>query len=151
LPDRTDVIAHELMSFRRVLVAAPAYLRRRGEPKTPEALGKHDALAYPFTDAMDTWTLVDKEREARVRLNVVVRSNAPLALRALAIDGTGIAMLPAWFVEHEVDSGALRIVLSRWESLPVMVRALHRREHRGAARVRAFIEHLRTAYERPGH
>ena len=78
LPDSTDVIAHELMSFRRVLVAAPAYLKKRGEPRTPEALAKHDALAYPSGDALDSWILVHQEREARVRLNAVFRSNAPL-------------------------------------------------------------------------
>src|SRR5216683_326424 len=140
LPDSTDVIAHELMSFRRVLVAAPAYLKKHGEPRTPEALAKHDAL--------DSWILVHQEREARVRLNAVFRSNAPSALRALAIDGTGIAMLPGWFVEEDLERRALRLVLPGWETEPVAVRALHRREHRGSARVRALVEHLRAAYRR---
>lgn len=147
LPDRTDLVAHELMSFRRVMVAAPAYLERRGEPKTPEALAKHDALSW-FADAMDTWRLVGREQETRIRLNVVFRSNAPSALRALAIDGVGIAMLPAWFVESEVERGALRIVLPQWRTEPVIVRALQRREDRGTARIRALVEHLRGAYER---
>jgi DNA-binding transcriptional LysR family regulator len=148
LPDRTDIIAHELMSFRRVLVAAPTYLKRHGEPRTPGALAKSNALAYPFADALDSWTLVGTEREARVRLNVVFRSNAPSALRALAIDGIGIAMLPAWFVEDEIQRGALRIVLPGWETEPVTVHALHRREQRGAERIGALVEHLRTAYAR---
>jgi DNA-binding transcriptional LysR family regulator len=147
LPDRTDLVAHELMSFRRVMVAAPAYLERRGEPKTPEALAKHDVLSW-FADAMDTWRLVGREQETRIRLNVVFRSNAPSALRALAIDGVGIAMLPAWFVESEVERGALRIVLPQWRTEPVIVRALQRREDRGTARIRALVEHLRGAYER---
>jgi DNA-binding transcriptional LysR family regulator len=147
LPDSTDVIAHELMSFRRVLVAAPAYLKKHGEPKTPEALAKHDALAYP-SDALDSWILVHQEREARVRLNAVFRSNAPSALRALSIDGTGIALLPAWFVDEDLERRALRLVLPGWETEPVAVRALHRREHRGSARVRALVEHLRAAYRR---
>jgi len=147
LPNRTDVIAHELMSFRRVLVASPSYLKRRGEPRTPEALAKHDALSYPFADALDSWDLLGKEREARVRLDVAFRSNAPSALRSLAVDGAGIALLPAWFVEDEVERGALRILLRGWETGPVAVHALHRREHRGSARVRAFIDHLRSAYE----
>jgi len=148
LPDSTDVIAHELMSFRRVLVAAPAYLKKRGEPRTPEALVKHDALAYPSGDALDSWILVHQEREARVRLNAVFRSNAPSALRALAIDGAGIAMLPAWFVDEDLERRALRLVLPGWETEPVAVRALYRREHRGSARVRALVEHLRAAYRR---
>ena len=150
LPDSTDVIAHELMSFRRVLVAAPAYLKKRGEPRTPEALAKHDALAYPSGDALDSWIIVHQEREARVRLNAVFRSNAPSALRALAIDGAGIAMLPAWFVDEDLERRALRLVLPGWETEPVAVHALHRREHRGSARVRALVEHLRAAYRRSG-
>src|SRR2546425_7666131 len=57
LPDSTDVVALELMSFRRVLVAAPEYLKRHGEPRTPEALAKHSALTYSFADALDSWIL----------------------------------------------------------------------------------------------
>jgi len=148
LPDSSDVIAHDLMSFRRVLVAAPGYLKKRGEPRAPEALAKHDALAYPSGDALDSWILVHREREARVRLNAVFRSNAPSALRALAIDGTGIAMLPAWLVDEDLERRALRLVLPGWETEPVAVHALHRREHRGSARVRALVEHLRAAYRR---
>src|SRR5256885_2009132 len=113
--------------FRRVLVAAPAYLKKGGEPRTPEALAKHDALAYPSGDALDSWIIVHQEREARVRLNAVFRSNAPSALRALAIDGAGIAMLPAWLVDEDLQRRALRLVLPGWETEPVAVHALHRR------------------------
>jgi DNA-binding transcriptional LysR family regulator len=150
VPDSADVVAHDLMSFRRVLVAAPAYLKKRAEPRAPEALAKHDALAYPPGDAQDSWILVHREREARVRVNAVFRSNAPSALRALAIDGTGIAMLPAWLVDEDLERRALRLVLPGWETEPVAVHALHRREHRGSARVRALVEHLRAAYRRSG-
>ncbi len=70
------------------------------------------------------------------------------SLRALAIDGIGIAMLPAWFVESEVGRGTLRIVLPEWQTEPVIVRALQRREDRGTARIRALVEHLCAPYER---
>jgi len=49
---------------------------------------------------------------------------------------------------EELERRALRLVLPGWETEPVAVRALHRREHRGSARVRALVEHLRAAYER---
>jgi DNA-binding transcriptional LysR family regulator len=141
-----DVIAHPLASFRRLLVASPAYLKRRGEPKTPEALAKHDALTYAAPGLADTWTLLDGEREARVRLNVVFRSNAPHALRELATAGAGIGLLPEWLVSEQTRSKALRVVLSAWRSAPVNVYALHRTEHRGTRAVRALVEHLRAAY-----
>jgi DNA-binding transcriptional LysR family regulator len=141
-----DVIAHPLASFRRLLVASPAYLKRRGEPKTPEALAKHDALTYAAPGLADAWTLLDGEREARVRLNVVFRSNAPHALRELATAGAGIGLLPDWLVSEQTRSKALRVVLSAWRSAPVNVYALHRTEHRGTRAVRALVEHLREAY-----
>src|SRR5260370_32534589 len=100
----------------------------------------HDALAYLSGDALDSWILVHQKREARVRVNAMFRSNAPSALRALAIDGTGIAMLPAWFVDEDLERHTLRLVLPGWETQPVAVHALPRPAHRGATPVRALVQ-----------
>jgi DNA-binding transcriptional LysR family regulator len=143
-PETTEVVAHRLLSFVRVLVASPDYLKRRGEPPSPEALAKHDALTHAA--GSEGWTLVSQEREARVRLNIAFRSNALHALRHLAESGAGIALLPAWFVRDPIARGALRVVLPSWETAPVPVHALHRREQRGAPRVVKLIDHLRAAY-----
>ncbi len=32
--DRSDLVAHRLFAFQRIVVASPEYLRQRGEPKT---------------------------------------------------------------------------------------------------------------------
>jgi len=141
-----DIIAHPLGSFRRLLVASPAYLRRRGQPKTPEALAKHDALTYTAPGFADAWTLIDEGRQATVRLNVVFRSTSPHAVRELAIAGTGIGLLPEWFVVDQARSDALRVVLPAWRGPQVNVYAIHRTEHRGTRAVRALVEHLRAAY-----
>jgi DNA-binding transcriptional LysR family regulator len=141
-----DVIAHPLTSFRRLLVASPAYLRKRGEPKTLEAVAKHDALTYSAPGLADTWTLLDGAREARVRLNVVFRSNAPHAVRELATAGAGIGLLPEWLVAEQTLSETLRVVLPSWRSAPVGVYALHRTEHRSTRAVRALVDHLRAVY-----
>lgn len=149
-PESTEVVAHRLLSFRRLLVASPAYLKRKGEPQTPEALAKHDALVPATGSGGETWTLTSDEREARVRLNVAFRSNAMHAVRDLARSGAGIALVPTWFVPEDLESGALRVVLPSWQSTPVTANALHRREQRGAPRVLTLIDHLRNAYD-PAH
>ena len=104
-----DIVAHPLASFRRLLVASPAYLKRRGEPKTPEALAKHDALTYAVPGLADMWTLLDEAREASVRLNVVFRSNAPHAVRRAGDGGRG-NRAPARVARHGADEeqGAAR-------------------------------------------
>jgi DNA-binding transcriptional LysR family regulator len=142
----TEVIAHEIFSFRRIVVASSNYLRGRGEPKTPEALAKHDALTYPAGDLSDNWTLTSREREARVRLNVVFRCTALHAVGDLCAQGAGVALLPDWLVAKEVELRSLKRVLPAWTTELVSVNAIHRRALRGAPRVRALVDHLRASF-----
>lgn len=145
-PERTDVVAHRLTTYRRRVVAAPAYLRRQGEPSNPDALAKLDALASPASNPADLWALTDGTREVRLRLPVAFRCNALQAIRDLAVAGAGVALLPEWFVINEIRRGALRFVLPAWHTEPVPVNAIHRAQQRGAVRIRAFVDHLRAAY-----
>ena len=145
-PERTDLIAHLLFSYRRVVVASPDYLKRKGEPATPEALAKHDALTYPAGNPADSWDLVNGERAARLRPGVVFRSNALHAIRDLAVKGVGVALLPEWMVTNDLRRRALRVILPGWQSDLVPVNAIHRTKQRGAPRLRAFVDHLRQAY-----
>jgi DNA-binding transcriptional LysR family regulator len=144
-PLSTALVAQELVVFRRILVAAPAYLKKRGEPARPEALVKHDALMHAIATT-DSWTLQCDIEEARVRPHVVFRSNALHVLRDLAIDGVGIALAPQWFVAPALAARKLRRVLPAWRSAPVTVHAIYRREQRGTKRTTLLIERLRAAF-----
>ncbi|HEX4515597.1 MAG TPA: LysR family transcriptional regulator [Polyangiaceae bacterium] len=141
----TELVAHKISSFRRVLVASPQYLKRKGEPKTPEALAKHDTLSYVGGDISDRWSLTSSEREAHVRVNVVFRCTALRAVGELCVQGGGIALLPDWLVAEDVKRRSLKPVLASWTTEPVSVNVIHRVAHRGAPRVRALVEHLRAA------
>ncbi len=143
-PVSTELIAHHLLTYQRTLVAAPSYLKKHGAITRPEALTRHDTLMH-FMGPTDTWILERGETEARVRPKVVFRSNALHALRELAIQGAGVALLPAWFVAPFLASGELRAVLPSWHPRPVNANAIYRKDQRGAARVKAFIDHLRGA------
>ncbi len=147
-PESGGVVAHKLTSYRRVLVAAPKYLARRGEPRTPDDLAKHEAVSQTRdSGARCTWTLRRDGDERTVQSEVRLRSNAVYALREAALQGVGLALLPEWMVADDVERGSLRQVLPRWELDGVGVNALHRVEVREAPRVRVFLEHLRDAYK----
>jgi len=47
--------ARRLGSVRRVLCASPAYLARRGEPRTPADLATHDCIGFHGIDPPGTW------------------------------------------------------------------------------------------------
>lgn len=146
-PDTEGVIAVPLASAPRVVVTAPAYLRRRGEPKEPAALARHVALVQVVgTGALATrWRFTRDGHEETVAVTEALACNALVVLRDAAVAGVGVAVLPEWLVAPELASGALRTILSAWTCPRVSLSALYRVELRGDARVRALVEHLRGA------
>ena len=143
-PDSTSFVAHPIFTMDRILVAAPRWLRKHGTPREPEQLAQHDCLIQVTTAGMVVpWELcpqgnaaLGKSIEVRGRL----RSNAPSALRDLAVDGAGIAYLPDWLVSEQLEGGSLRRVLPKWSSTPINAWLIHRAELRGSPRVRAFLD-----------
>lgn len=127
----TEQVAHRLCTWRRLLVASPTYLRRRGEPHTPAALARHDALSHATDAAAESWPLARGDERARVRVSVRCATNAATVLRDLAVDGAGIAVMPPWFVADELRAGRLHVVLPGWGSEPIAAHAIYRARHRG--------------------
>ena len=145
-PDSTTFIAQPIFSMTRILVASPRWLGQHGTPREPEHLGRHACLIQVTPAGMVVpWTLrrrdsTDEPRTIEVRGQL--RTNAPSALRDLALDGAGIAYLPDWLVSEELESGRLRRVLPAWSSAAITAWAVYRAELRGSPRVRAFLEAL---------
>lgn len=152
-PLSDQIIAQPLTRWSRILVASPAYLRRRGAPISPEALVAHDVL-NAGRDAR--WSLVDvsspgsaaERQRGVVDIDLVARvaTNGGHALRALAIAGHGIALVPAWFVARDLARRRLRRVLPAWEAAPTTIYVLYRAELRKQRRVKRIVEHLLQVY-----
>ncbi|MFY0538871.1 LysR family transcriptional regulator [Nannocystis pusilla] len=148
LPQASDaLIAVPLSTVPRVAVAAPSYLRRRGEPKEPAALARHDALVQVYGSGAPAtrWRFSRPPREETVPVREVLACNVLAVLRDAAVAGLGVALLPDWLVAPELAAGKLRAILPQWTTAGASVAALYRVELRGTPRVRAFVEHLRGA------
>jgi len=157
-PDSTAFVAHPLFAMHRILVAAPRLLRAHGVPREPSHLVRYPCLVQVTpAGAVVRWLLRRTDRETNDRpddagsdaavdetvdVHGPVRSNAPIALRDLAVDGAGIGYLPDWLVANDLACGRLRRVLPSWASPAIMAWAFHRAELRGAPRVRAFVDAL---------
>jgi DNA-binding transcriptional LysR family regulator len=152
LVDSTSIVAQRVGSFRRILVAAPAYLDARGVPRSVADLTRHAALVQPQLEAgAGTWVLAGPEGRVDIRVEGRLACNAPLALRELALAGLGIALLPDWLVGQDVSATRLRRVLPGLSSPEVPVTALYRVEQRGWPRLRPVLDALRQGLLRPGN
>jgi DNA-binding transcriptional LysR family regulator len=135
LPDSASVIAHRLVTFRRQLVGSSAYLRRRGTPRHPSELRRHDLIVQTRAAASFTrWQFARDGEEVEVEPTPRLASTSPLALREWTVAGAGIALIPSWL------TGGLKLVLPAWRTPPISVYALHRAELRGAARIRTVVQ-----------
>ncbi len=140
-PDSTAFVAHRVATMRRVLVAAPRWLRKHGRVREPEQLASKDCLVQiALGGELVRWTLHRGSEQRTITVGGQFRTNAPIALRALAVDGLGIALLPDWLVKDDLASERLRRVLPDWSSAPIAAWAIHRAELRGNPRVSAFLD-----------
>ena len=140
-PDSTAFVAHPLATMDRFLVAAPRWLRKHGAPREPEQLTSRPCLVQvTLGGAVVKWWLRRGSEDRTIEVRGQLRSNAPIALRDLAVEGAGIAYLPDFLVAGDLAAGRLRRVLPEWSSPPWHATAIHRAELRGAPRLRAFLD-----------
>ena len=142
-PPDARVIARLLAPNRRLLCASPGYLARRGTPKTPADLARHDTIAIRQGDeAYGVWRLRSGKRTETVKVHGTLSSNDGEIAVQWALAGHGIVLRAEWDVARYLKSGRLREVLPHWQSPPADIYAVYPVQVQGAARVKAFVEHL---------
>jgi DNA-binding transcriptional LysR family regulator len=111
-------VAWTLCNTRTVMVASAAYLRKRGTPSSPEDLEKHDCLYYFRRGETPSWSF-ESRRGGKTRISVALSgpfaANNSEALRAAALDGLGIALIPDFSASADLAAGALVQVLPQWQ------------------------------------
>ncbi len=137
----SSFVARRLAPDRRVLVASPDYLDRRGRPTTADDLAGHSCLAV---GTLDLWTFQGKggERIER-RITPALRINDGGAVRDAACAGLGVALMATWAAADELRSGALVPVLSDYPLVSTQTLwALYPSSRELAPKVRVFIDWL---------
>jgi DNA-binding transcriptional LysR family regulator len=115
LPD-SALIARRLRPIRRFVVAAPAYLERRGRPTHPAQLAEHACFGYAYNQTADLWRFVnDRGEEATVRPEGPFRTTNGDAMMAPLLAGLGLAVLPEFIIEEALAEGRLETILTHWE------------------------------------
>lgn len=147
--ESASLIARPLLSYARVTVATPGYLRARGTPRTPEALMAHEAVVQLGAHGpLHTWHYERDGDAVSMQVRGRLRLATPAAVFEAARAGIGIAWLPVWLVEEDVASGRLRRVLPKWTSPEAKTWVVYRVEARGSVLIRAFVEALIEAAPR---
>jgi len=114
----SGLIVRKLDEIQLVVCAAPDYLRRRGEPATPEDLVAHDFLAFGDVPGVAEWSFQDGAARRSLRIPTRLCANDFDTLVGAALAGAGLVRVPSWQVAHCLANGRLRIVLKAYQRQP---------------------------------
>jgi DNA-binding transcriptional LysR family regulator len=108
LPD-SSLIVRKLASSHRVVCASPDYLKKKGLPKTPQALTEHDCLVMVrATEPLTNWYFQTPKGQETVIIKAARSTNDGALIRQWAIEGAGIALKS--YLDVEADLKAKRLV-----------------------------------------
>jgi DNA-binding transcriptional LysR family regulator len=142
LPD-TRLTARRILSNRRFLCAAPAYLKRAGVPQTPEELAQHSCIIHRQNDdAWGIWKLSRGRREFSVKVSGPLSSNDGDVVLGWALDGHGILLRSEWDAAKYLASGRLQVVLPDYAPPPADLFAFYPSRQHMPARSRVFLDFL---------
>jgi DNA-binding transcriptional LysR family regulator len=135
-----DPIFRRLMPQSVMLVASPAYMRSRGNPKSLEELSRHDCLTVSGQPGLVTWTLHGPNGREEVKVSGRFRANSARILIKGCLAGLGIALMPEVLVAAHIHSGRLVVVLPDYRREGVDLNVILPTRQQIPTAVSAFVE-----------
>jgi DNA-binding transcriptional LysR family regulator len=136
----SSLVARKLGEVRQVVVASPAYLERRGEPRAPAALDRHDLILGTTVRGLPEWRFRANGRDVAVRIAPRLQLNDIDAILEVARDGFGIARVLSYQAAPDFMTGRLVRLLRDVEPEPVPVHLVMPSARYMAPRLRAFVD-----------
>lgn len=101
----SNLVARRLARSSRILVATPAYVRRRGPLLEPAQLQDHDCLLCSELERPGLWTFHGPQGRVAVHVSSRLTLSTVDALYEAVLADLGIALMPAWFWHRELREG----------------------------------------------
>lgn len=145
----SSLVSRRLATTRIVLCASPGYLAAHGAPRELADLARHQVIGYSYATAGDTWQFQSPAGPRSVLTRPRFRANNGDTCVAAALDHQGIIMQPDFLVGRHLAEGRLVRLLPELEGAEIGIYAVHPSRKHLTGKVRALVEYLVTAFERP--
>jgi DNA-binding transcriptional LysR family regulator len=141
-----DMVALPLSPpFRFIIVGSPAYLARRHAPIRPDDLRQHACLRLRRSNgAIATWSLNDKKRPIEIAVAGPLIAHDYSTLLGAAVEGVGLAQVPAPIAADLLKAGKLLQVLQPFAPTTPGVFLYYPSRRQILPKLRAFIDHVKS-------
>jgi DNA-binding transcriptional LysR family regulator len=136
----SSLVARHVGDMRRIVVASPAYLKSRGEPRRPQDIAAHDTIQFGANSASADWRFVDSGNEIRLNYAPRLSTNSADAGIQYAEAGGGLTRVLAYQAAEAIKRGRLKIVLAKFEPPPLPIHIVYPTSRLLSAKVRTFID-----------
>jgi DNA-binding transcriptional LysR family regulator len=138
LPE-SSLVAVRVGETRRVLCAAPTYLRSAGMPETPADLANHRCVLFTGLTSNNEWSFAG-EPPTRVPIRPVLRTNQfDVAINAV-LQGLGCGQFLCYQVQALMGKSKVTRILGKFEPLPVPIQVVYPHARFLSPNVRAFVD-----------
>ena len=151
LPD-SSLISVRLADNRRLCVASPGYLARRGMPEHPRDIARHDCLTLS-SEASQTrgWAFAVDGQPMHVRPTTRLDCSDGQVLHAWCLEGLGLAWRSWWEVASDVRDGRLVSVLDDFAAPLNGIYAVFAQRKHLPLRLRLWIDFIKRTYGDPAY
>jgi DNA-binding transcriptional LysR family regulator len=149
VPD-ARVIATKIADNRRLVCAAPSYLKQHGVPRVPNDLARFNCIVLRQNDAAyGTWRFTRGRQTETVKVRGTLSSNDGEVALNWALDGHGLLLRAEWDIAKYLRSGRLQIVLEDYATPPADIHAIYPEKHKLSPKVKVFVEFLAASFQGP--
>lgn len=137
-----SLIARRIGIVRRVTVATPAYLKAHGRPRAPEDLAGHSCIVYTRLSTVNRWIFEGAEGPISVEVKGRYSADNSEAVREGVLAGLGIAVIPSFAFDAEIETGEVEVLLADYEPRQLPMNAVYTSRRFVPLKVRAMIDYL---------
>jgi DNA-binding transcriptional LysR family regulator len=145
----SSLVARNLGTATWFLVATPAYLKKRGRPRAPDDLTKHDVALFGAGTTIVNLTLRSDDETAEVAVPARLLVSDMDILYSVATGGVGIALLPGFRVIEDLRAHRLERVLREWSAPSTPVHIVYPTSRHLSPKVKSFVEHVQKRMTPP--
>ena len=139
LPD-SSMQAIRVGQVRRVICAAPGYLKKHGIPRKPDDVRDHAIISANSMASCPEWTLMEDGVAHVIRLQSRFTTSSNDSAITAAVGGFGLTRLLSYQIAGFLRDGQLKTVLSQCEPPALPIHVVHREGRHASKKARAFID-----------
>lgn len=139
LPD-SNLIARRVGDVRRLFVASPDYLQRRGHPSEPADLKLHSIIGFTGIMPSHDWHFRKGAHRGHVTLNPRLEVNDAATAITAAMAGEGITMALSYMVAKQVRAGELVPLIADFLPPAEPINLIYPQSKLVVPKLRAFLD-----------